>query len=133
MLEKFKKVNLTAGLPYVSITDNGMTFSKNAVVKMGKPKYVVLLINEDDKMIAIQICDENEESAIQFAKNIKSINVRINNKDFLNTLSRLMNWELKEEGYRVLGDWYESEQVMIFDLTKGTPIGEKDNENENVD
>jgi len=129
MLEKFKKVNLTAGLPYVSITDNGMTFSKNAVVKMGKPKYVVLLINEDDKMIAIQICDENEESAIQFAKNTKSINVRINNKDFLNTLSRLMNWDLKEEGYRVLGEWYESEQVMIFDLTKVTPIGEKDNEN----
>ncbi len=130
MLEGFKKVNLTSGLPYVSITDNGMTFSKNAVIKMGKPKNVVLLMNEEKKMIAVQICDANEEGSIQFFKNIKSINVRINNKDFIYTLSRLMNWNIKEEGYRILGDWYENEQVMIFDLTKAALLGEKENEND---
>ncbi|GAA0682056.1 hypothetical protein [Clostridium cadaveris] len=130
MLEGFKKVNLTSGLPYVSITDNGMTFSKNAVIKMGKPKNVVLLMNEEKKMIAVQICDVNEEGSIQFFKNIKSINVRINNKDFIYTLSRLMNWNIKEEGYRILGDWYENEQVMIFDLTKATLLGEKENESD---
>ena len=130
MLEGFKKVNLTSGLPYVSITDNGMTFSKNAVIKMGKPKNVVLLMNEEKKMIAVQICDANEEGSIQFFKNIKSINVRINNKDFIYTLSRLMNWNIKEEGYRIVGDWYENEQVMIFDLTKAALLGEKENEND---
>lgn len=130
MLEGFKKVNLTSGLPYVSITDNGMTFSKNAVIKMGKPKNVVLLMNEEKKMIAVQICDANEEGSIQFFKNIKSINVRINNKDFIYTLSRLMNWNIKEEGYRILGAWYENEQVMIFDLTKAALLGEKENEND---
>ena len=128
--EGFKKVNLTSGLPYVSITDNGITFSKNAVIKMGKPKNVVLLMNEEKKMIAVQICDANEEGSIQFFKNIKSINVRINNKDFIYTLSRLMNWNIKEEGYRILGDWYENEQVMIFDLTKAALLGEKENEND---
>ena len=130
MLEGFRKVNLTSGLPYVSITDNGITFSKNAVTKMGKPKNVVLLMNEEKKMIAVQICDANEEGSIQFFKNIKSINVRINNKDFIYTLSRLMNWNIKEEGYRILGDWYENEQVMIFDLTKAALLGEKENEND---
>ena len=130
MLEGFKKVNLTSGLPYVSITDNGITFSKNAVIKMGKPKNVVLLMNEEKKMIAVPICDANEEGSIQFFKNIKSINVRINNKDFIYTLSRLMNWNIKEEGYRILGDWYENEQVMIFDLTKAALLGEKENEND---
>ena len=130
MLEGIRKVNLTSGLPYVSITDNGITFSKNAVIKMGKPKNVVLLMNEEKKMIAVQICDANEEGSIQFFKNIKSINVRINNKDFIYTLSRLMNWNIKEEGYRILGDWYENEQVMIFDLTKAALLGEKENEND---
>ena len=130
MFEVFKKVNLTSWLPYVSITDNGITFSKNAVIKMGKPKNVVLLMNEEKKMIAVQICDANEEGSIQFFKNIKSINVRINNKDFIYTLSRLMNWNIKEEGYRILGDWYENEQVMIFDLTKAALLGEKENEND---
>ena len=130
MLQGFRQVNLTSGLPYVSITDNGITFSKNAVIKMGKPKNVVLLMNEEKKMIAVQICDANEEGSIQFFKNIKSINVRINNKDFIYTLSRLMNWNIKEEGYRILGDWYENEQVMIFDLTKAALLGEKENEND---
>ena len=97
---------------------------------MGKPKNVVLLMNEEKKMIAVQICDANEEGSIQFFKNIKSINVRINNKDFIYTLSRLMNWNIKEEGYRILGDWYENEQVMIFDLTKAALLGEKENEND---
>lgn len=130
MLEKFKKVNLTTGLPYMSITDNGITFSKNAVVKMGRPNYVVLLMNDDDKQIAIKVCDKEEESAIQFAKSVKVINVRWNNKDFLNTLSKLMSWDLKEEGYRVLGEWYDNEQAMLFDLTKATVIGDKDNESD---
>ena len=130
MLEGFKKVNLTSGLPYVSITDNGITFSKNAVIKMGKPKNVVLLMNEEKKMIAVQICDANEEGSIQFFKNIKSINVRINNKDFIYTLSRLMNWNIKEEGYRILGDWYENEEVTIFELTIAALLGEKENEND---
>jgi hypothetical protein len=41
-----------------------------------------------------------------------------------------MNWNIKEEGYRILGDWYENEQVMIFDLTKAALLGEKENEND---
>lgn len=128
MFENFKKVNLTTGLPYMSITDNGITFSKNAVVKMGKPNYVLLLINEADKQLAIKTCEKEEESAIQFAKSAKVINVRWNNKDFLNTLSRLMDWNLKEKGYRILGEWYDNEQAMLFELEKAILIGDKDNE-----
>ncbi len=128
MFENFKKINLTTGLPYISITNNGITFSKSSVIKMGKPSYVVFLISEEEKKIAVQICDKEEESAVQFFRNTKNMNVRINNKDFLNSLSRLMNWNLEEEGYRILGEWYDSEKAMLIDLTKATAIGEKDNE-----
>lgn len=128
MFEKFKKVNLTTGLPYLSITDNGVTFSKSVIVKMGKPSFVELLMNQDDKQIAIRVCKKDEEGAIPFVKNAKAVNVRWNNRDFLNTLSKMMDWDLKEEGYRVLGDWYDSEQAMLFDLTKATSIGDKDND-----
>lgn len=130
MFEKFKKVNLTVGLPYMSITDNGVTFSKSVVVKMGRPGYVELLMNEDDKQIAIRICDKNEEDAIQFVRNAKTINVRWNNKDFLNTISKMLDWNLKDGGYRVLGDWYDSEKAMLFDLSSATPIGDKESESD---
>lgn len=130
MFENFKKVNLTTGLPYISITINGITFSKSAVIKMGKPSHVVFLISEDEKKIAVQVCGKDDESAVQFFKNTKNMNVRMNNKDFLNSLSKLMNWNLEEEGYRILGEWYESEKAMLIDLTKANVIGEKDNEND---
>lgn len=132
MLEigKFKKVNLTTGLPYMSVTDNGMTFSKSAVIKMNKPSYVELLLNEDDKQLAIRACDKSEEGSIAFAKSAKSTNVRMNNKDFLNTLSRMMGWDLKESGYRVSGEWFEQEQIMLFDMKQANMIGEKENESD---
>lgn len=130
MFEKFKKISLTTGLPYMSVTGNGITFSKNAVIKMGKPSHVELLMNEEDKQIAIRVCDKSDEEAIQFVKNTKNINVRWNNKDFLNTLSKLMDWNLKEGGYRILGDWYDSENAMLFDLTKATSISDKEIESD---
>lgn len=34
MLDGFKVVNSTMGLPFVSFTNNGATFSKSALVKM---------------------------------------------------------------------------------------------------
>ncbi|RMC97793.1 hypothetical protein D9O40_14275 [Clostridium autoethanogenum] len=131
-IENFKKVNLTTGLPYMSITRNGITFSKNVIIKMGRPAYVELLMNDADKQIAIKVCDENEEDAIQFVKSKKTINVRWNNKDFLNTLSKMMGWSLDKGGYRVLGDWYDNEKAMLFELSKAkaTLIGEKENESD---
>ncbi|OAA83564.1 hypothetical protein [Clostridium ljungdahlii] len=130
MFENFKRVNLTTGLPYMSITQNGITFSKNVIIKMGRPAYVELLMNDEDKQLAIKVCDEDEEDSIQFVKSKRTINVRWNNKDFLNTLSRITGWNLEKEGYRVLGDWYDSEKAMLFELSKATPIKEKKNESD---
>ena len=39
---------------YVSITDNGIAFSKAAIVRIGKPEYVIFMIDEEGKRIAIQ-------------------------------------------------------------------------------
>ncbi len=130
MLENFKKVNLTIGLPYMSVTDNGVAFSKSAIIKMGKPEFVALLMNEETKQIAIKICDKSKDGSLQFAKNAKTASVRWNNKDFLNTLSKMMDWNLKEGGYRILGEWFNDEQAMIFDLTKANAIGDKDTESD---
>lgn len=130
MFENFKTVNLTIGLPYISITSNGITFSKTAVVKMGAPSHVVLMMNEPEKQIAIQVCDAEKADATAFVRNKdnKTINVRWNNKDFLNTLSKMMGWDLSAQGYRINGDYYSNENAMLFDLKQAIPIGEKDGE-----
>ena len=68
MLSGFKPFNFNEGVPYVSVTTNGVTFNKSVVMKLDYPEHVVLLIDEEGKRIAIQACGENTENAAQFYK-----------------------------------------------------------------
>ena len=48
-LSNFKTFDFSEGVPYISITSNGITFNKSVIMKMKYPTYVKLLINESDK------------------------------------------------------------------------------------
>ena len=63
MLENFKPFNFNEGVPYVSITNNGITFNKSVVIKLDYPEFVVLLIDENSKRIANQKCESNTQNA----------------------------------------------------------------------
>ncbi len=129
MLDGFEKVILFAGVPYVSVTRNGITFNKPTIIKLGFPSQVELLINKQECQIAIRPCDVSNEAATAFYKNKdkKVMNVRWNNKDLLTTLSAMMGWDLDTtDGYRIDGKYYEDENVMIYDLRQAKPILAKD-------
>lgn len=117
-LTKFKTFDFSEGVPYISITNNGITFNKSVIMKMKYPAYVKLLINEDERQIAVQSCEENEEKAVQFykEKSNKILSVRWNAKDLINTISRLCNWDLKQNSYRVNGVLIPELNLMLFDL-----------------
>lgn len=124
MLGSFRPFNFSEGAPYVSITTNGMTFNKSVVMKLGYPEYVVLLIDEESKRIAIQVCDKNMRNAAKFFKEKKSkvISVRWNGKDLLNTIEEITGWNLKLQGFRVYGVLLKEEQAMLFDLNTATVL-----------
>ena len=65
-LSNFKTFDFSEGVPYISITSNGITFNKSVIMKMKYPTYVKLLINESDKQIAVQACDEHDDKSVQF-------------------------------------------------------------------
>ena len=58
-LSGFTPFDFTEGVPYFSITQNGLTFNKAVTLKMGSPSYVRLLINESSRQIILQACPEN--------------------------------------------------------------------------
>ena len=64
----FKEFDFEEGMPYVSITKNGITFNKGVVMKLGRPSRVVLLINSESKQIAIRGCDESTPRSNAFYK-----------------------------------------------------------------
>ncbi len=124
MLSGFKPFNFNEGVPYVSVTTNGVTFNKSVVMKLDYPEHVVLLIDEEGKRIAIQACGENTENAAQFYKPKKNdvISVRWNGKDLLNTLQAITGWNLNEKAFRVEGTLLKSERAMLFDLSEATEL-----------
>ena len=46
-LAGFKKFNLSTGISSISITQNGVAFSKTAVLRMEKAPYVCVYIDEE--------------------------------------------------------------------------------------
>lgn len=123
-LANFKAFDFNEGLPYVSITNNGLTFNKSVIMKMNYPAHVRLLLNEAEKQMAIQICNENDDKAIPFYKEKanKVLSVRLNSKDLISTVERICEWNLKEESYRVNGILLPEDGLMLFDFSDAIPM-----------
>lgn len=124
ILENFKPFNFSEGVPYVSVTAHGVTFNRSVVMKLDYPEHVILLIDENEKRMAIQQCDAEAKNAAAFFKQKKSnvISVRWNGRDLLNTLQEMMGWDLTKEGYRIDGILLKDEHAMLFDLREATVL-----------
>lgn len=124
MLEGFKPFNFSEGVPYVSITSNGMTFNKSVVMKLDYPEQVVLLIDNETRRIAIQVCTPDTSNAASFYKKKKNnvISVRWNGRDLLNTIQAMMGWNLSKGGFRIEGKLLKTDHAMLFDLNAAAEL-----------
>ncbi|OUQ56106.1 hypothetical protein B5E58_11250 [Tyzzerella sp. An114] len=123
-LTNFKAFDFNEGLPYVSITNNGLTFNKSVIMKMNYPTYIKLLINENDKQMAIQACDEKDDRSVQFFKEKANgvLSVRLNSKDLISTIERICEWNLKQTSYRVNGMIIPEASLMLFNFSDAIPM-----------
>ncbi len=125
IFEGFTAFNFSEGVPFVSITRNGVTFNKGVIMKMGCPKHVLLLVNAASKQIAIQTCSESTLNSAAFFNEEKKKNaysVRWNGKDLLNTITAITGWKLNLKGYKVEGRMIPEENAMLFDLNDAVPL-----------
>lgn len=124
LLENFKPFNFSEGVPYVSVTSNGMTFNKSVIMKLNYPEHVVLLVDEDSRHIAVKVCSEDEPNAAPFYKEKKNnvLSVRWNGRDLLNTIQNMMGWNLSKSGFRIDGVLLKEEQAMLFDLASAVEL-----------
>lgn len=118
ILDGFQIFNFNEGVPYASVTNNGLTFNKAVVMKLGYPEYALLLFDRASGRMALQVCDKDTPNAAEFYRPKKSnvISVRWNSKDLLNTIEDMMGWNLEIAGYRVEGALFREEKIIIFDL-----------------
>lgn len=125
LFDNFTTFNFEEGVPYVSVTKNGVTFNKAVIMKMNYPEHVRLLINAESQQFAIQVCDESTENSTTFYKTkskSKVLSVRWNAKDLLNTIEKITGWKLETESYRINGTQIPEENAMLFDLSKAISL-----------
>lgn len=122
MLDGFERFDLSPGLAAITITANGIGFSKTAVQRMGKCEYVVALIDYSGKRFAVQKCEEGDDGATKFYRGQKTIAVRWNNKELIKTLCSMMGWDVSHRSYKVNGDYEPDEDAIIFDLSSAEEI-----------
>lgn len=118
LLEGFKLINIAAGSPMVSITKNGVSFSRSAIAKINYPPYVHVMLDEVGARMAI-IPSALDDDAMPFAKDKKSRYVRWNNRDFTKRLLNLVSLDLNSpdfKGIRVESEYYPNENALIFNL-----------------
>ncbi|MCI7685433.1 MAG: hypothetical protein MSS24_01710 [Clostridiales bacterium] len=125
MLKGFEKYNMSPGLAAITITPNGIGFSKTAVQRMNKCEYVVVLIDYSGKRFAVQKCGKSEEGATRFYRGQKTVAVRWNNKELTKTLCSMMNWDIGKNTYKVNGDYDPEEEAIVFDLSTAEVLDKK--------
>lgn len=115
-LSGFAVFDFSEGIPYFSVTSNGVTFNRAVTLKLGTPAFVRLLINESTRQVALQVCDESTPKAVAFytPKTNGVLSVRWNAQDLVATFKRLMESDL-QHGFRVNGELVEN-GLMVFDL-----------------
>lgn len=127
MLEGFMEIPVILGSTFMSLSNNGISFNKNVVIKIGSPSYVKFLINKETMKFALQVSDESNPMSVKFMRQGMDIKngVRYHNKDIENMLSTMMNWDLEHYTYRIDGDFDEASHAMIFDLTRARTFNKR--------
>ena len=129
MLEDFLEIPVLQGNSFLSITDKGLSFNKNVVKHMQEAGYVFFLCNSNKKQIAIQKCNKGRENSIRFYRDEKNsqLGVRVNNREILQMIVTMMNWDVQTYNYRADGFLTEDKDTMIFDLSSARKSQKKKN------
>ncbi len=128
LLDGFKIINRASGNPTMSITRNGISFSKATIAKIHYPAFVHLMVDDSTNRVALVPCEEDIDS-IAFVKNgTRPSFIRWNNRDLVNRLLGLCN--LKNEpdfkGIRIDSEYFPNENVLIFDMNNYREIESED-------
>lgn len=125
LLDGFEPIRRIKGVPAITISKDGVAFTTAVLEKLGKPPYVIPMLDRIGKRFAIVGSDiETDNTRDFFKKERKSAyGIRWSDRDLRTTLAAMMGWNLSVCGYRVEGVYDFDENALIFDLKDAEPYG----------
>ncbi len=116
----FKPMERISGRAMMTVTKNGVSFSKQAVAKLSYPHYVQIFINKKGRLLGVKACEENDSNSIKFVNSSKDKvdYVRWNNSDFTSEINSLVSKEIAEKGYKIEAEYLVEENALLFNFDK---------------
>lgn len=112
----------TLGLSF-SISAGRITIFKTTIMVLGNPEFYRFLINEENRMFAVQRCDIDTEGALHLPEDRSCLHYDIKSMDLVRHIYRLCGWNLKRT-YRIAGESVPGERLVNFDLAKALEVHE---------
>jgi len=109
-----------AGKPTISVTKNGVGFSKQVLSRLCYSHFVLIYINKVDKQLGIKACDKETPGAMKFIPENKEKvdSLRWNNPVFKNDIKSLVSKEIGGGDFTCEGEYIDDENALLFDFTK---------------
>ena len=123
----FHPMDRVAGKPTISVTKNGVGFSKQTLSMLGYSHYVQIDINKVDKQLAIRPCEKDDQNSIKFVSlnKKKTDSLRWNNPVFTRSIRSLVTAELENDNFVCEGVYLDNDKAMLFDFTKAIHLDVK--------
>lgn len=120
----FQPMDRVAGKPTISVTKNGVGFSKQTLSMLRYSHYVQIYINKVDKQLAIRPCQKDDQNSIKFVSlnKEKVDSLRWNNPVFTESIRSLVKEELAKDNFVCEGEYLDEDKAMLFDFTKAVHL-----------
>lgn len=120
MLDNFKVIEITkTNEPAcVIIEDNKMRFTLSAVIELGYPSYIRVLLDDAGQRMAIQVAKGNESNVIKFSddKEKQKKSIVYQNAVMVELIRSVMPSWVKGTKYRAKGILSKEDKAIVFDL-----------------
>lgn len=116
----FQLMEKVAGKPAISVTNNGVGFSKQVLSRLGYSHFVLIYINKVEKLIGMKACDKDTPGAMRFIpeNKEKADSLRWNNPSFKDDIKSLVSKELADGNFICDGEYLDEESALLFDFNK---------------
>lgn len=108
-------------VPALTLWDYKISVNTACIKNLPDFDYVQILMNPNEKKLALHPCEENAENALRWWRaNAEKIPVKISCRVFCAKIMMLMNWK-PENRYRIFGNFIRSGKDIVFLFDLNTP------------
>lgn len=120
-MDGFEIFDFSVALPYMTATENGITFSKGVTQQLDFPQFAQLLINEEERLLLVRPCAAGAPGARRFYKQgARVASVRWNPARLTAALEKMMGADFAQAGRRINGE--ACQDGVLFDLNKSKTL-----------